>query len=133
MSPTLIGAVVTILAAATIYTIAVFAEQRAGVLKPWHLVLFWVGLVFDTTGTKLMGDIAGGWEPNVHGVLGVLAIALMLVHAAWATVALLMQQESVLKKFHRFSVAVWALWMVTLVTGFAFAIPQMFAKLAANR
>jgi uncharacterized repeat protein (TIGR03987 family) len=133
MSPTLIGAVVSILSAATIYTIAVFAEHRAGVLKPWHLALFWIGLVFDTVGTSLMSELAGGWRLNMHGVLGVLAIVLMLVHSAWATIALVMKHDSVLRKFHRFSVAVWALWMVTLVTGFAFAIPEMFAKIAAEK
>jgi uncharacterized repeat protein (TIGR03987 family) len=119
MSPTLIAAVVTILTAAVIYTIAVFAEQRSGVLKPWHLALFWLGLVFDTTGTTLMSDIAGGWKLNIHGALGVLAIVLMLIHAGWATIALVFKQEAVLSKFHTFSVHVWGLWMASLVSGIA--------------
>ena len=125
MSPTLIGAVVTILTAAVIYTIAVFAEFRARKLKPWHLVLFWSGLVFDTIGTTLMGQIAGGFELNIHGVLGVLAIAIMLVHAAWATTVLLLKREQLLRNFHHFSLTAWTLWMVSLVTGFAIAIPAM--------
>jgi uncharacterized repeat protein (TIGR03987 family) len=128
MSPTLIGAVISILTAAVIYTVAVFAEQRSGVLKPWHLALFWLGLIFDTIGTTLMSQLAGGWQLNIHGVLGVTAIVLMLVHSAWATIAITFKQQSVLKKFHTFSVAVWSLWMISLVTGFALAIPQMLAK-----
>ena len=127
MSPTLIGAVVTILSAATLYTIAVFAEQLSGVLKPWHLALFWAGLVFDTTGTTLMSQVAGGFRVNLHGLLGAAAIALMLVHSLWATVAISRKQERVLKEFHRFSRVVWLLWMITLVSGFAFAIPEMMA------
>lgn len=125
MSPTLIGAVVGILAAATIYTVAVFAEFRARRLRNWHLALFWTGLVFDTIGTSLMGKIAGTFEFNVHGVLGVLAIAIMLVHAGWATIVRLLGREHLMSNFHHFSLTVWVLWMVSLVTGFAIALPAM--------
>ena len=94
VSPTLIGAVVTIRTAAGLYTIAVFAGFRSGELKPWHLALFWSGLVFDTIGTTLMRQIAGGFELNIGGALGVLAIAIMLVHAAWATIVLLLKRRT---------------------------------------
>jgi uncharacterized repeat protein (TIGR03987 family) len=125
MSPTLIGAVSAILTAAIIYTIAVFAEFRSRKLKPWHLAMFWTGLVFDTIGTTLMSDIAGGFKLNIHGALGVLAIVLMLVHATWATTVLLIKKDDLVRNFHHFSLTVWALWMVSLVTGFALAIPAM--------
>lgn len=128
MTPTLIGAVTAITAAAVIYTIAVFAEQRSGVLRLWHLVLFWGGFVFDTAGTTLMSRVAGGFMLNLHGVLGIAAILLMLIHSSWATLAITLKQESVLKKFHTFSVHVWALWMLSLATGFGMAIPEMLAK-----
>ena len=105
--------------AATLYTVAVWNEQLSGLLKPWHLVLFWAGLVFDTTGTTLMGQIAGGFKLNLHGFVGLAAIVLMLVHAMWATVALLLKKEDVLRDFHRFSVHVWALWMAALLSGTA--------------
>lgn len=128
MSPTLIAAQITILLAAAFYTVAVFAERRAGVLKPWHLGTFWTGFVFDVTGTTLMSAVAGGWKVNIHGVLGVAAIVVMLVHCVWASVAVALKQEAVLRKFHRFSVAVWALWMVSLLTGFGLAVPEMIRK-----
>jgi uncharacterized repeat protein (TIGR03987 family) len=127
MNATLIAAVVTILTAAVVYTIAVFAERRSGVLKPWHLALFWVGLIFDTTGTTLMSQIAGGFRFNVHGVLGVAAIALMLTHSLWATLAITLRQEGVLKKFHTFSVHVWGLWMASLVSGMLLNVSAAFA------
>lgn len=125
MSPTLIGAVVAILTAATIYTVAVFAENHSRHLKSWHLWLFWAGLVFDTVGTTLMSNIAGGFRLNLHGVLGVLAIVLMLVHAGWATTVRLLGKDRFLRNFHHFSLTVWTLWMGSLVTGFALAIPAM--------
>lgn len=130
MSPTLIAAVVTITAAAVFYTVAVFAERRAGVLVPWHLALFWTGFAFDVTGTTLMSAVAGGWKGDIHGWLGVSAIVVMLVHCVWATVAIVLKQESVLRRFHTFSLAVWALWMTSLLTGYALAVPRMLAKAA---
>jgi len=117
MSATLISAIAAMLAAATLYTVAVFAERAAATLKPWHLALFWLGLAFDTTGTTLMADIAGGWRWDVHGVVGLTAVALMLFHSAWATIALLFKQEKVLRSFHTFSIHVWALWMAAFVSG----------------
>ncbi len=125
MSPTLVAATVSILIAAVIYSIAVFAEYRSRDLKRWHLALFWMGLVFDALGTGFMSKLAGGFELNIHGVLGVMAIAIMLVHAGWATVVLVRGHEEAMRDFHRFSVPVWALWMVSLVTGFGIALPAM--------
>jgi len=119
MSPILVLAIVAMLLAATLYTVAVFSERSAAVLKPWHLALFWLGLVFDTLGTTLMGEIAGGIKFDLHGFVGAAAIVLMLVHSAWATIALLKRDERVLHSFHRFSIHVWALWMAALVSGVA--------------
>jgi hypothetical protein len=49
----------------------------------------------------------------------------MLSHALWATVAIRQNREAVLRDFHKFSLAVWALWMLSLATGFGIAIPAM--------
>jgi len=118
-------AIVSITTAAVIYSIAVFAEFRSHNLKGWHLALFWAGLVFDTIGTTLMSKIAGGFELNVHGVLGLAAIIIMFVHAGWASIVLSFKLDRFKRNFHRFSVTAWSLWMVSLVTGFAIAIPPM--------
>ena len=117
MSTTLLVAIISMLLAATLYTVAVFSERAAGILKPWHLGLFWIGLAFDTFGTTMMSQIAGGWKWDVHGVIGLTAVALMLIHSIWATVALVFKQESVLRTFRKFSVHVWALWMAAFVSG----------------
>ena len=125
MSPVLTGAVVGILLAAALYSLAVFAERRAGVLLPWHLVVFWLGFAVDTTATTLMSMIAGGMNMDIHGVLGVSAILIMFVHSVWATVVLVRKDDAAARKFHTFSLAVWALWMITLVTGFALSLPKV--------
>ncbi len=108
---------IAITAALLFYTIGVWAEKFSGRLQPWHTVLFWVGLVCDTTGTTLMMDMAGGLQANLHSVTGVAAILLMLVHAVWATSVLLRRQEAALRSFHKFSVFVWAIWLVPFISG----------------
>jgi uncharacterized repeat protein (TIGR03987 family) len=127
MSPTLIAAVVLILAAAVIYTIAVWTERRAGEVRWSHVAIFAAGLVTDTTATALMNRLAQTSSPGLHGPLGVAAIGLMLFHTAWAAWVVWRGSEGLKRSFHRFSIVVWALWMVTLVTGFVLAVPAMLA------
>ena len=100
------------------YTIGVWSERLAGRLKAWHLIFFWGGLVFDTVGTGMMMEMAGGLTFDIHGVTGVLAILLMFVHAAWASMVLIRKNESAIANFHRFSVLVWVIWLVPYFTGF---------------
>ena len=100
------------------YSIGVWSERIAGRLKGWHLIFFWGGLTFDTIGTGMMMDMAGGITLDIHGVTGVLAILLMVVHAVWATAVLLRKDERAIVNFHRFSVLVWAIWLVPYFTGF---------------
>ncbi len=100
------------------YTIGVWSERFAGRLKGWHLIFFWGGLVFDTVGTGMMMEMAGGLTFDIHGVTGVLAILLMLVHAAWASIVLIRKDEKAIANFHKFSVLVWVIWLVPYFTGF---------------
>jgi uncharacterized repeat protein (TIGR03987 family) len=110
-------AIVTIVSALVSYTIAVWSEKFAGRLKPWHALLFWIGLVFDTTGTVLMTGIAGRLDFNLHGITGALAILLMLVNAVWATIVLVTRNEKQIQNFHKFSLFVWLIWLVSFITG----------------
>jgi len=94
------------------YSIGVWSERFAGVLRPWHLVFFWTGLVFDTWGTGMMMDMAGGMAVNVHALTGLIAIVLMLIHAVWATIVLVRKDENMILNFHKLSVMVWVIWLI---------------------
>jgi uncharacterized repeat protein (TIGR03987 family) len=94
------------------YSIGVWSERFQGRLKGWHLVFFWIGLVCDTWGTGLMIEIAGGLRFEFHGVTGVVAILLMLIHAFWATFVLVRRDEKAIRSFHKFSLLVWFIWLV---------------------
>ena len=106
------SASIVITLALVFYSIGVWSERLAGRLKPWHLAFFWLGLACDTLGTGMMLDFAGGLTADVHGVTGVVAILLMLVHAIWATIVLARRDERLITTFHRFSVVVWAIWLI---------------------
>ena len=104
------------------YSIGVWSERISGRLKSWHLAFFWMGIVCDTWGTGLMFEMAGGMTLDVHGITGVIAIALMLIHAVWATVVLLRKDERLIRSFHRFSVTVWVIWLVPYFSPMFFAM-----------
>ena len=110
------------------YTIGVFAERRAGTLKLGHIIFFYMGLVFDTAGTAVMSVIARGNSANLaHATTGLLAIILMIIHAAWATIAYAEKNPETLSRFHRLSIGV---WLVPYVCGILMGIPAL--KLDSN-
>jgi uncharacterized repeat protein (TIGR03987 family) len=104
--------VIVINLALVFYSIGVWSERFSGRLKPWHTAFFWLGIVCDTWGTSLMFDMAGGLTFDVHGISGVLAIFLMFVHAIWATLVIMQKNEIMIANFHKFSVAVWFIWLI---------------------
>ncbi|WP_123054582.1 HsmA family protein [Clostridium sp. JN-1] len=121
----LIYAVITITLALVLYTIGVWSEKIQGELKKWHLFVFYLGLVFDTTGTTIMSKIAaGGFKLNFHGITGLLAIILMLFHAIWATVVLIKNDERAKANFHKLSIVVWTIWLVPFISGAIFGMTR---------
>ncbi len=110
-------AVIYIVTALIFYTIAVWGERIAGKLKGWHLGFFWTGLAADFAGTNYMKIIAGGINLNFHGLTGIIAIILMLVHTIWATVVLVRKDENAVLSFHKFSTIVWLIWLIPFMTG----------------
>lgn len=128
MSPILITATTIISLALVAYTIGVFGERNSGTLKRSHLIFFWIGLACDSTGTAIMSSMAqssGGSISLLHPVTGGLAIALMLFHATWATYVLLRGNSKQRHDFHRLSICVWLIWLVTYCTGVLIGIPAL--------
>jgi uncharacterized repeat protein (TIGR03987 family) len=106
------------------YTIGVWSERLQGRLKPWHLAFFYAGLVCDTWGTGLMIEMAGGLTFDIHGVTGVIAILLMLVHAVWATFVLIRKDENAIRSFHKFSLFVWLVWLIPYFSPMVIQLPE---------
>ena len=114
----LIIAISFIFAACILYTLGVWSERLIKRLKAWHAVVFWLGFICDTIGTGAMGKLAGSLiQFNFHGMTGLVAILLMLFHAIWATIVLIKKNETQILQFHKFSIFVWVIWLIPMVTG----------------
>ena len=115
-------AITIITLALVFYSIGVWSERIAGELKAWHLVFFVLGLICDTWGTGLMFEFAGGMQFDIHGITGLIAILLMLVHALWAYIVLRNNDEKAIKNFHKLSVLVWFIWLIPYFSPMFFAM-----------
>ncbi len=114
----LLYAVITINLAFVFYSIGVWSEKFQGTLKNWHVVVFWIGFIFDTLGTSLMSKLTeGSFNINLHGLSGFFAIVLMLIHAIWASYVTYKRKEKSLKNFHKFSIIVWLIWLIPFLSG----------------
>lgn len=118
MTTELVISTILITLALVFYSIGVWSERFAGRLKNWHLIFFWCGFIFDTTGTGIMFEIARAIGVDIHSITGILAIVLMFIHAIWATVVLICKDEKAINNFHHFSVVVWIIWLIPYLTGF---------------
>lgn len=117
--------IISMCLALTFYSLGVWSEKKQGTLKKWHLYVFWLGLAFDTIGTTIMSNISmESLKPDFHGITGLLAIILMLVHALWASIVLIKNNENMKVKFHKFSIIVWSIWLVPFISGAIFAMTK---------
>lgn len=100
------------------YTVGVWAERISHYLKSWHVVMFWLGIVFDASGTFAMDLINEGIDwLSPHTITGQLALWLMLGHVIWATVVVRRGTEEARTGFHRYSLVVWLVWLVPYIGG----------------
>jgi len=115
-------ATIIITLALVFYSVGVWSERIQGRLKPWHLVFFVLGLICDTWGTGLMLEFAGRLTFDIHGLTGLIAIILMLIHALWALVVLIRKDEKAITNFHKFSLVVWFIWLIPYFSPMFFAL-----------
>ena len=119
MTTLVIISTILITLALIFYSLGVWSERLARYLKPWHVVAFWIGFVFDVSGTYAMHLLAKGpfdiTEP--HTFTGQMALWLMLIHAVWATQVVMKNNEKLRLSFHRFSIIVWLIWLIPYFGG----------------
>lgn len=113
----LTSAIIFITGALIFYTAGVWGEKISGGLKPIYLILFWLGLLLDSTGTTMMSSMSVTTRFGLHAITGALAIILMIFHAIWASIVLIRKNEKMIEKFHRFSFIVWLIWLIPYFSG----------------
>ncbi|MGD2123334.1 MAG: HsmA family protein [Gemmatimonadota bacterium] len=100
------------------YSLGVWAEHVARYLKGWHVAAFWTGFLFDISGTLAMEFIHPGFDwASSHTITGQIALWLMLGHAIWATKVVRAGRDEARRRFHRFSLIVWGIWLVPYISG----------------
>ena len=120
-NPAIIYSIIFINIACLLYTIGVWAEKLQHRLKWWHTFFFWSGFISDSIGTTAMSLVSGSLiKFSFHGMTGLAAILLMLFHAIWATIVLFKNDQKMILKFHRFSLVVWIIWLIPMVSGIIF-------------
>lgn len=118
MSGLTAAASILITLALIFYSIGVWAEHIARYLKGWHVAMFWTGFFFDTSGTLAMELIHPGFDwASSHTITGQIALWLMLAHAIWATRVVSKGTDEVRRRFHRFSLVVWGIWLIPYIGG----------------
>ena len=114
------------------YSVGIWAEFFVKRLKPWHLVSFFFGVVCDSVATWFMTRYVGGLLLNLHGLVGMLGLGLMIGHFLWAAAVLAWIRrapdspaaERAVTSFHRYSVAVWSVWMLAYLSGIYLGMMQ---------
>jgi uncharacterized repeat protein (TIGR03987 family) len=122
MSLTLIIAIISMFLALGFYSAGVFGERRSKSLKTSHLIFFWIGFFFDSFGTTMMSRLSDSFSFSLHTLTGALAIALMLIHALWASYVIIGKDEKKKENFHRISIFVWILWLIPFLSGMIIAM-----------
>lgn len=101
------------------YSTGIWSERFSRYLKGWHVAAFWMGFMFDVSGTWAMTRLSQ--HPfnmlELHTLTGQIALWLMLVHAIWATYVVRKGSEKLRKTFHRYSLVVWLIWLIPYFGG----------------
>ena len=125
MPPLLLTSVILFTIAMVFYTWGVWAEKRARRLKLWHVKMFACGVCVDTLATILTIVVIGGivWTP--HSIMGFISLGLMAVHFAWAVKVIRQGDEVALTNFHKLSLIVWLIWMLSYLSGFMLGLGKL--------
>lgn len=118
MPPLLLYAVIFFTVALVFYTTSVWSERIQRQLKTWHLVMFGFGVITDLLATWLTIKFVGAIVFTPHAIFGFTSLALMMLHFIWATIVMTQHNKTGLARFHRFSLFVWSIWIISYLTGF---------------
>lgn len=125
MPSAIINATILFTIALVLYTIAIWSERLSQQLKPWHVVVFFLGVVADVLATWITVKFVGAIVFTPHAIFGFSSLLLMSLHFIWALIVLVKKQPSRLNLFHKFGLFVWSLWIISYLTGFALGIKKI--------
>lgn len=99
------------------YSLAIWAHKSQNKLRAWMLLVFWIGLAADITGTIFLCMAATTqWTLSIHTISGFLSLLIMAIHFMWALLAVTIGGRFE-EYFNRYSIPAWCIWMVAFVSG----------------
>ena len=125
MPPLLLYAVLLFTIAMVLYTISVWGERLQRHLKTWHLTLFAAGVTTDVIATWLTIKFVGSIVFTPHAIFGFISLFLMALHLIWAIIVYTRDNRAGQRRFHRFSLMAWSVWMISYVTGFVTGLQRI--------
>lgn len=119
MNPILVAGVIIVNLALISYSIAIITEQRRKIINGFVLTFLTTGVVLDITATICM--IIGSENSFItfHGIIGYLALAVMLIDAVllWKVWMIKKEPTTVSRKLHMYSRYAYAWWVIAYITG----------------
>ena len=125
MPTQLIYATVLFTLALLLYSTAIWSERHSAELKLWQVLVFFVGVVADAWGVWLSYLFVGQLVFTPHAILGFTALFLMLLHFVWLLVVFIGNNQQQIISFRRFGLSVWALWLLSYLSGFISGIQKV--------
>lgn len=114
MSPILVAAVIATILALLAYSLATWTIFRSTVKSRKQMIYYWLGFLFDLSGTIGMAIIAGGVHLTAHGIYGYSALTVMLVICLWLT---RLPVDGNFGLFKKVSLIAWLFWLGSFISG----------------
>lgn len=110
-------AIFAVIAALIFYSIATWKELLTSGLKKINIVLYWIGLIFDISGTLIMSFISQGFSMNFHSFAGLSALLLMLIKTIYSTKQLVTNNTEKTVAYKSVTVIIWIVWVAVFING----------------
>lgn len=117
MTPLILAGAILFTLALIFYSLGIWSDFLAKQLKPWHLIMFGLGVLTDTLATVMMYLHVGHLIFTAHSISGFLGLFLMVFHFGWALWVIKHNHPALQKTFHRFSLFVWGFWLISYFSG----------------
>ena len=109
-------AIIMIILALTLYSVAIWSEKFINNLLPWMIAVFSTAFTCDLIGTAIMFFHSSQHSINFHTICGYAALLIMGLHLAWAITAIKKQGRAE-RLFRSFSIYAWFIWLLAFITG----------------
>lgn len=129
MSSELIFALGAMILSLVFYTLGVIGERKSKSINKVNIILFWLGFICISIGIYFIsGIVQSSIESTdiatsmLQSLVSMISVFIMLFHCVWGSWALIRNNESQQKIFHKYSLIIWIVWLVPYLISIMLAI-----------